>query len=116
MATLSINGQNVQVDDSFLQLSKEQQNSTVDEIASSLKPAAAPASEGSSLGGVAKSLGSGLAEGAIGLAGMPGDLYHLGLRALGDNLTPESRFGSNAIKRRVEGYTGEFYKPKGVAE
>lgn len=116
MATLNINGQNVQVDDSFLQLPKDQQNATVDEIASSLKSGAPAPSEGSSVSGVAKSLGSGLAEGVIGLAGMPGDLYHLGLRALGDNLTPESRFGSNAIKRGVEGYTGEFYKPKGVAE
>lgn len=79
--------------------------------------APAPKAEGgSSVGGVAKSLGTGLAEGAIGLAGLPGDLYHAGLRALGDNLTPESRFGSNALKKDVEGVTGEFYKPQGVAE
>jgi hypothetical protein len=76
---------------------------------------AAP-SEGSSLGGVAKSLGTGLAEGAIGLAGLPGDLYHMGLRAAGDNLTPDSNYGSNAIKKGIEGYTGEFYKPQGRAE
>ena len=68
------------------------------------------------MSGVAKSLGSGLAEGVIGLAGLPGDLYHMGLRALGDNLTPESRFGSDSIKKSVEGYTGEFYKPQGIAE
>lgn len=36
MATLNINGQRVKVDDSFLQLSPEQQNATVDEIASQL--------------------------------------------------------------------------------
>lgn len=79
--------------------------------------APAPKAEGgSSVGGVAKSLGTGLAEGAIGLAGLPGDLYHAGLRALGDNLTPESRYGSNALKKSVEGVTGEFYKPQGVAE
>jgi hypothetical protein len=70
----------------------------------------------SSVGGVAKSLGTGLAEGVIGLAGLPGDIYHLGLRALGDNLTPESRFGSNSIKKGIEGYTGDFYKPQGTAE
>lgn len=83
-----------------------------------LSAAKPPPSEsgGPSLTGVGKSLGAGLAEGVIGLAGLPGDLYHMGLRALGDNLTPESRFGSNAIKRSVEGYTGEFYKPKGAIE
>ena len=36
MPTLNINGQRVHVDDSFLKLSPEQQNSTVDEIARSL--------------------------------------------------------------------------------
>jgi len=35
MATLTINGRNVQVDDSFLSLTPEQQNATVDEIAAS---------------------------------------------------------------------------------
>lgn len=69
-----------------------------------------------SVGGAVKSLGVGLAEGVTGLAGLPGDLYHLGLRALGDNLTPESRFGSNAIKKGVESVTGEFYKPQGTIE
>ena len=74
------------------------------------------AEAGSSVGGVAKSLGTGLAEGVIGLAGIPGDLYHAGLRALGDNLTPQSNYGSNAIKQGIEGYTGEFYKPQGTLE
>jgi hypothetical protein len=36
MATLTINGKRVKVDDSFLQLSPEQQNATVDEIASQM--------------------------------------------------------------------------------
>lgn len=36
MATLEINGRDVEVDDSFLQLSPEQQNATVDEIASQM--------------------------------------------------------------------------------
>ncbi|TGR84608.1 hypothetical protein EN866_32905 [Mesorhizobium sp. M2D.F.Ca.ET.223.01.1.1] len=39
MATLTINGQKVTVDDSFLSLSPDQQNATVEEIAKSLKPA-----------------------------------------------------------------------------
>lgn len=41
MATLNIEGQKVNVDDSFLKLSPEAQNSTVDEIAKSLKGASA---------------------------------------------------------------------------
>lgn len=36
MATLTINGKRVKVDDSFLSLPPEQQNATVDEIAASL--------------------------------------------------------------------------------
>lgn len=36
MATLNIDGRNIQVDDSFLKLSHDQQNATVDEIAKSL--------------------------------------------------------------------------------
>ncbi len=39
MATLNINGKKVKVDDSFLSLSPEEQNATVDEIAASLGPA-----------------------------------------------------------------------------
>lgn len=39
MATLNINGKRVKVDDSFLSLTPEQQNATVDEIASQLGPA-----------------------------------------------------------------------------
>lgn len=93
------------------------EGATQEQAFSILQQQMAPKQEGgSSVGGVAKSLGTGVAEGAIGLAGLPGDLYHLGLRALGDNLTPESRFGSQAIKSGVEDVTGEFYKPQGRAE
>lgn len=42
MATLNINGRRVKVDDSFLSLSPEQQNATVDEIAQSLGAQQAP--------------------------------------------------------------------------
>ncbi len=41
-----------------------------------------------------------------GVAGIPGDLYHMGLRALGDNLTPESDYGSNSIMKSL----GSDYK------
>jgi len=44
MATLDINGQHVNVDDSFLKLSPDEQQSTVDHIAASLAPQADPVS------------------------------------------------------------------------
>jgi hypothetical protein len=112
MAMLNIEGRTVNVDDSFLKLSPEQQNATVDEIASSLK---AKPSEGSSFGGVARSLGTGLAEGAIGLAGLPGDLSNLLAKGTGqsyETVLPTS----GSIQKRIEKYTGEFYKPQGTAE
>lgn len=40
--------------------------------------------------------------------GLPGDLYHLGLRALGDNLTPRSDYGSEAIRESL----GSSYEAK----
>ncbi|MFA6267866.1 MAG: hypothetical protein WC670_19385, partial [Pseudolabrys sp.] len=43
MATLNIEGKTVQVDDAFLKLSPDEQNRTVDEIASTLRIQAAPA-------------------------------------------------------------------------
>jgi hypothetical protein len=81
----------------------------------SLGAAPPPAENGSTLGGIAKSAGVGAAEGLIGMAGIPGDLLQLGLNAIGDN-KPASGFGSQAIKKKVEQYTGEFYKPQGTAE
>jgi hypothetical protein len=109
MATLDIEGQHVNVDDSFLSLPHDQQQSTVEEIASSLK--AKPA-EGSSLSGMAKSLGTGLAQGAIGLAGIPADLAHL----YADNPNDPNPLGSQGLQKKVEQYTGDFYKPQGTAE
>lgn len=88
---LDINGTHVNVDDSFLKLSPEEQQSTVDHIAARLPKAAAP--QGSSVGGVAKSLGTGLAEGAIGLAGLPGEVGQLASNIgskLPDAPTPDS--------------------------
>ena len=76
----------------------------------------APKDNSGSVSGAAKSLGVGAAKGVIGLAGIPGDLYHLGLRALGDNLTQGSNYGSAAIQKSIEGVTGDFYKPKGTIE
>lgn len=79
---------------------------------------------------VAKSGGIGVAEGAIGLAGLPGDVAELGARgidwatrkiggALGVDVKPrEARaptYGSADIKKGVESVTGEFYKPQTTA-
>lgn len=73
---------------------------------------------------VAKSGGIGLARGAIGLAGLPGDLADLASRGYdfltGSNtnasVAPYAQaIGSQNIQKKIEGYTGEFYKPKTTA-
>jgi hypothetical protein len=97
----------------------------------------ATAAKGSSVGGVAKSLGTGLAEGAIGLAGMIPDISSAAHSAANKYLfdpllnatvgkpskpeversfDPNKAFGSAGIQKAVEGVTGEFYKPQGAAE
>ena len=35
------------------------------------------------------------------LAGLPGDLLHMGMQALGDNLSPESNYGSHSIMKSL---------------
>jgi hypothetical protein len=132
MATLDIGGRQVTVDDSFLKLSPEQQNATVEEISASLgaKPAAPSLTAGETALDVAKSAGVGVAKGGIGLAGMIDDLSELGARGLdsatryiggkfGADIAPranqEPKFGSKAIQAGVESVTGEFYKPKTTA-
>jgi hypothetical protein len=89
--TLNIEGRKVTVDDSFLKLSPEQQNSTVEEIASSFKapstgrlrvtPADQPQTfEGGPPGvgeDVARSAGAGAVSGAAMFAGGAGDLRQL---------------------------------------
>lgn len=61
MPTLNIEGKRVTVDDSFMSLSPEQQNSTVDEIAKSLK--ISTKEQPSTLSDVARSAGRGLKKG-----------------------------------------------------
>lgn len=78
-------------------------------------PEAAP-QEGSSASGIAKSFGAGVGKSLVGLAGIPGDAFGAARRLLGDNLTQNPAFGSANIQKAVEGYTGEFYKPKGTLE
>lgn len=97
MATLNINGRRVTVDDSFLQLSPEQQEATVNEIAASFAPQQEqPEAEdpqmlaemsrlsnpemtwGQTAADVAKAGGAGVARGIAGLAGLPGTIADLG--------------------------------------
>lgn len=96
--------------------------------------APAPVESPSVAADVAKSGGIGLAKGAIGLAGMAGDLTDLGAKGLekasnyiNDKLglpryeRPSAPSVLNniptaeSIQKGIEGVTGEFYKPKTVA-
>jgi hypothetical protein len=65
----------------------------------------APAAEAPSSVGVGEDLASSAktvpGRIAASVLGLPGDLYHLGLRALGDNLTPRSNYGSEAIRESL---------------
>lgn len=109
MATLTINGQQVTVDDSFLQLSPEQQEDTVEEIAASLGSAQQPQSDyGQSNFAQAT---SGFNEGLANLLGAPVDLANTaigagmsGINALfGTDLQPsqEPWGGSAGLKRSM---------------
>lgn len=134
MATLNINGKKVTVDDSFLSLSPEEQNATVEEIAGSMPSVA---------GDVAKSAGVGVAKGVIAGAGGAGDMRTLLSRGVdyaaekmgvspetadqfkgtadrAARLTTLGRILSDAptsrdIQSKIEEQTGEFYKPQTTA-
>lgn len=86
-----------------------------------------PPSAPSQVGDMIKSAGVGVAKGAIGLLGLPGDAAELGARGidratryiggkLGIDVKPrEDRpptYGSSDIQNAVEARTGEFYKPQ----
>jgi hypothetical protein len=78
----------------------------------------------STMGDVAKSAGIGLAKGAIGLAGLPGDAADLASRGY-DYMTGSDTnstvhpyaqaIGSDNIQKHIENYTGQFYQPKTTA-
>lgn len=94
------------------------------------------------IAGIGKSLGVGLADSAIGMAGLPGDIgsaVGLGVDYAGSkfgfdpsqvqqfkeaaktaaSVTPARIFsgpGSEYIKSRIEGRTGPFYRPQGAVE
>lgn len=89
---------------------------------------AAALSTGPSVAGdVARSVGIGVAKGAVGLAGLPGDIAEMGARGIdratrfiGDKLGVDVKpredrvptYGSADIQKAVESKTGEFYKPQ----
>lgn len=81
LTTLLINGRKVKVDDGFRNLTPEQQQATVDEIAASMggaQPADAPEqSWGATALDMGKSLIAGVGRGAAGLVGLPGTLGDL---------------------------------------
>lgn len=72
--------------------------------------------EPSTLGDMATSFGRGMAKGAIGLAGLPGDLasgLNRGIDYLEGQSPPEDEIGtSGQLTRGVESVTGKFGEPK----
>ena len=92
MATLNINGQRVKVDDSFLSLSPEQQNATVDEIAQSLAaPQQAPQPQ-------SPELRDGLSE----LSALTQNPAQIGV---GEDV---ARSGAAGVRQGTEGLIGQF--------
>lgn len=103
--------------------------SSVSDMSDEQLQAAYGANETSTLADVAKSAGTGLVKGAIGLAGLPGDLTELGARGLdyatrkvgglmGQDFAPrpeQDTLGSAHIQRTLEGVTGPLYQPKTTA-
>lgn len=137
MPTLEINGREVEVGDEFLSLSPEQQNATVDEIAKSIGMSPkAEMSWGDTAIDAAKSFGTGLEQGAIGLAGMPADIGRFMGNAVGGGIdwlmgaSPEQSAQNKAkaeaimsgaplavptseqITKKVESVQGPMYQPK----
>ena len=91
MAILEIEGKRVEVDDSFLSLSSEDQQSTVDEIASQMGLSTSQEAEGMGvIEDVSRAVGSGLGRGVAGILDLPelaiesaGRLGQMGLEAAG---------------------------------
>lgn len=131
MATLNIGGRTVTVDDSFLSMAPDQQQATVEEIASSFD-AKPQMSAMETAEDVARSGVTGVIKGGAALAGLPGDIAELGARGidraarfvgdkLGVNVEPRAdqapTYGSQDILKAIEPYTeqGQFHKPQTTA-
>jgi len=121
VATLNIEGRSVQVDDGFLKLSPEQQNATVDEIASSFKtetpngrlyvgPGKKEGEPVSIAEDVAKSAAAGLAKGTIAIPGAAGDVR--GLISSGLDFAAQ-KFGIPA--ERMQAFKDAVYEGAKVA-
>ena len=83
MAILEIEGKRVEVDNSFLSLSPEDQQSTVDEIASQMGLSAPQKEENmGAVEDVSRAVGSGLGRGVVGILDLP-ELAIEGVRRLG---------------------------------
>lgn len=109
MTTLNVNGQSVQVDDSFLKMSPADQQSTVDEIAKSIPQQNAQSSsqpQTSTVADVLKSGASGAARGALDLAGLPG--------TVGDALNSAGQWALRNGYGLVEGKQPDPYSQSGV--
>ncbi len=101
------------------------EGSTEQDALAQVQAQLAPKSTPVSAGGLAKAGAAGVGEGVAGLLGAPADLTDLALRGV-DALTGKNArasaagltkaLGSENIKKTIEGYTGEFYKPQNAAE
>ncbi len=118
MATLNIDGRSVTVDDSFLSLSPDQQNATVDEIHKSIGSAAAPISTAED---IAKTIPAAAERGVITGIGTPGDLANLlakGSKTAGDYIAgkmgfePSPPIGPPALptSSEIQGIAGPTYQ------
>lgn len=97
------------------QVEAPDQNTAVEAIS------ALPPAPENSLAGSAKALASGVGEGVASLAGLPADVVDLASRGVdylagtksAETVSPIAKqFGSEAVKRGIEGITGPFYKPQ----
>lgn len=109
----------IESDGKVFQVDAPDQASALDALSSM------PSAPENSLAGSAKALGSGLVGGAASLAGLPADLLDLGSRGFdyvtgkksNESIAPAVKpYGGEAFKRRLEGVTGELYKPQTTLE
>lgn len=125
--TIEIDGVGrVELGDEFKAMPPDQQQRTIEEIVAATRRGATPEMGwGEWAGDVAKSAGTGIAEGTIGLIGLPGTIKDamqsgvdwaagkvLGPRPEGAPQSMKSPLSGAAIKGYVESLTGQFYEPQ----
>jgi hypothetical protein len=114
MPTLNIGGRKVTVDDSFMSLSPDQQNATVDEIASSFPKTSTPAAgQSSAVGDFLKSIPRGIM-GGLSQAGSA-----LGQATMHEMGQPENAAeipnAEQTVQHLEQNITGDLHKPEGRA-